>query len=271
MRSRLKPEPWDLSPDLTDAPGLWRKIGSGAVYPFWRNIQPLWGGATPTNQGADITVTGDVGSGVEFTGTERIEVANSVGDVLEKAGTVAVVWTHDGNTTSGHFLDTRAGLGDGWDVFIGIAGSEGKAGCFSLSIDTGSTKGASATTAHAAGLIAGVARYDGATLYVATSDNQSASAAQTGDATRSTSPPKIGNQVNNADPLGAGRILHLMVISEQFWSDAETQQFLRDPFAIIRMRDDTPVWAFASAAAVGGATIGAFVSRTQTISGGMTL
>lgn len=225
----VKPAAWPVRPELTAAPWVWDGIGEGAVYLFEGYIVDVWRNAGGTNQGADLGAVGVAGIGAEFTGSDRVELPDSVGDAIESAGTVAIIFSNDGSTSNGHFFDTRSGGNNGWDVRIASGEAQAE---LDPTFPSGGETSLNVAGVLPAGLNAVVCRYDGSIGYL-DAITGSSSGALSGPLSRTTT-PKAGNQANNADPLGAGRVMHGFIVSQRAWSQQETNAFIRDPFAFIR-------------------------------------
>lgn len=251
-----KPPRWAVVPEMTRHPWVWHGVGDGGLYPFWGDARDIWRGADGTNQSATLDAIGKAGRGVEFDSSDRIELPDAVGDELADEGTVAFAWTHDG-TTSGHIFDTRLATNDGWD--IAFETSDFPAGHLGFLVDTG---GEAVCSVDVSGMAAGelgvaVCRFTpGGTLVKIDVRNFGSDSDGTSlpdpTATRSAT-TKIGNQANDGDPLGAGKVLHCFIISGRSWSDGETQVFLKDPFGWLQP-DPIKFAAYANslAAAPGG-------------------
>ena len=164
-----------------------------------------------TNSGAGATTASNGRGALEFLTTDFVSVPDAVGNAIASLGTVAVVWDHNGVTSAGHFFDSRSSSAQGWD--FGITLVEGTANNLAGLIDVTAGSlgyvvsqvniGLLSSAIHTAAL-----RYNSAgsaqkTFASTSSDAQS----NTGTATRTASPVKFGNQLNNGDPLGSGRYL----------------------------------------------------------------
>lgn len=208
--------PWTFNKDSLQAEGL------VAFYSFipgvgLRDLSGNGHDGTFAGAGLPIWSVSSAGKwGLEFTGTQRIEAPNAVGDSLESAGTVAFMWEHADPQLDSHIFDTRKGGLDGWFIRPRASGN------IDFRIDTGAS--VEVIVAATAGFRLGAARYTGANMFLDTDEN-SDSAAQSGLATR-TKTTRIGNRDADDEPLGTGRPLVHIAVYGYAWPDALVAQFL---------------------------------------------
>lgn len=154
--------------------------------------------------------------GLEFTGNQRVELPNAVGDAIETAGTVAFMFDNLGTPPNSTLFDTRSGASDGWQV---LPHSDGTMG---FDIDTGGRTTINVSEPQGFSII--VARYTGAKMFLDSTEDF-ASATKTGLATRSTT-TSIGNRDGSTTPVGAERPIVHVCVYDYAWPDALVHQFL---------------------------------------------
>lgn len=190
-----------------------------AHYPFCGSFADLSSnGYNGTNSGAGWSASSNGRQGLEFIGSDYVSVPDAVADAIAADGTILVLWEHDGAGTAGHFFDGRQAAYEGWD--FALDATPQIATVIDVAASGGDVTVGKSTTGLSAALHTGAGVYTGAAVLTYL-DGSGATAAQSGAATRSASPVKLGNQLNNGDPLGAGRLLVELVVLNSALAAAE--------------------------------------------------
>jgi len=190
------------------------------------------------------------GFGAVFSTTDYIDLPANVNTYLtDTAVTIAAVWTHDGTTSDSHFFRNRQAGQDGYYLRI-ISSTTDDIPANSIAFLADSNPDTSIRTSASVNIsgyadgevYAVVCRHDLQNLKINTSTGLSDSTAYSNLVGSSMSAPRIGN-------------------AARAWSDAETQNFLADPYKnILEPASQTPVFIQADAAAVG---LPAYIGSTQ--------
>ena len=241
----------------SENPGLWQGIRLGASMSLGPTGLTLrdwsgWGNhgtLTSMDPATDWVMTEKGWALAGWTSTAHVLLPASVGNIIADKGTLIFTWKHDGTKNAGHFWDTRLGNGRGWDVAFDNDLSD------ELGIGIHTSGLINAKHSNTAGISAGIhslavsydkdAGADNIKLYV--DAILEATGTQTGSATMSMSAPKIGNQANDAGPLGAGREILSCLMYNRALALAEIQQLYVEPDALFQPR--RRVYAAAVAAA----------------------
>jgi hypothetical protein len=219
---------WVRFPTFTSGDSLWLFYGkAGETQPtvtdtfgrnsVWSDFNAVYHLNDPTDSTGSFDATNvgaslQSGGGYEFTGTGRLEIPNAVGEGLANNHTIDFSFLNNGTLVDGHFLDTRQGSGTGIDLEfrpsnagLGAEYSSSASGAVVLN----PSAFPSGSQVYRSWFV-----YDGASVNIFVDSESAIPTAFTGLSTRSASPVKIGNQVNNGEPLGSGRVLLSMKIRD---------------------------------------------------------
>jgi hypothetical protein len=156
------------------------------------------------------------GGGYEFTGTQRLVFPTALARTLGSDFTISLVFLNNGALSDGHFLDTRQGGGSGIDLSYRLSELGGEVGSTAGDTNLNGTTYPTGSSTYYADYIRDT---DVVSLYVDGQTPLTTSVVGTSEGNTTTN--SIGNQFNNADPLGAGRVLYSVCIK----STAETVDF----------------------------------------------